>query len=94
MLKDQIIGGAILTVKLCTYEQDTTTIFCRMGNIVFYTSATLLIPSFEFTGQTIVVAHFDWKKWREGWIIFGTIRLFRKHQTTINPLVKDMRLPG
>ena len=56
--------------------------FIAAGNIVFLYLSTLLIPSFEFTGQTILGILIG----LEGMgIIFLSIRLFRKHQTTINP---------
>ncbi|GIR49864.1 MAG: membrane protein [Burkholderiaceae bacterium] len=56
--------------------------FIAAGNIVLLYLSTLLIPSFEFTGQKILGILIG----LEGVIIiFVSIRLFRKYQTTINP---------
>ena len=56
--------------------------FIAAGNIVFLYLSTLLIPSFEFTGQKMLGILIG----LEGVIIiFVSIRLFRKNQTTINP---------
>ena len=56
--------------------------FIAAGNIFLFYLSTLLIPSFEFTGQLILGILIG----LEGIvIIFLSIRLFRKHQTTINP---------
>ena len=56
--------------------------FIAVGNIFLLYLSTLLIPSFEFTGQTILGILIG----LEGVIIiFVSIRLFRKNQTTINP---------
>ena len=56
--------------------------FIAAGNIFLFYLSTFLIPSFEFTGQTILGVLIG----LEGVIIiFVAIRLFRKNQTTINP---------
>ena len=56
--------------------------FIAAGNIFVFYLSTLLIPSFEFTGQAILGIFIG----LEGVvIIFVSIRLFRKNQTTINP---------
>ena len=56
--------------------------FIAAGNIFLLYFSTLLIPSFEFTGQTILGILIG----LEGVIIiFVSIQLFRKNQTTINP---------
>ena len=56
--------------------------FIAAGNIVLFYLSTLLIPSFEFTGQNILGILIG----LEGMvIILVSIRLFRKYQTTINP---------
>ena len=52
------------------------------GNIFLFYLSTLLIPAFEFAGQTILGILIG----LEGFIIiFVSISLFRKNQTTINP---------
>ena len=52
------------------------------GNIFLFYLSTLLIPAFEFAGQTILGILIG----LEGFIIiFVSINLFRKNQTTINP---------
>ena len=57
--------------------------FIAAGNIFLFYLSTLLIPAFEFTGQAILGILIG----LEGIIIiFLSIRLFRKYQTTINPL--------
>ena len=56
--------------------------FIAAGNIFLFYLSTLLIPSFEFTGQLILGILIG----LEGIIIiFLSIRLFREYQTTINP---------
>jgi len=56
--------------------------FIAAGNIFLFYLSTLLIPSFEFTGQAILGILIG----LEGIIIiFLSIRLFRVYQTTINP---------
>ena len=56
--------------------------FIAAGNIFLFYLSTLLIPSFEFTGQAILGILIG----LEGIIIiFLSIRLFREYQTTINP---------
>ena len=56
--------------------------FIAAGNIFLFYLSTLLIPPFEFTGQTILGILIG----LEGIIIiFLSIRLFREYQTTINP---------
>jgi len=56
--------------------------FIAAGNICLLYLSTLLIPSFEFTGQLILAFLIG----LEGVIIiFVSIRLFREYQTTINP---------
>ena len=56
--------------------------FIAAGNIFLLYLSTLLIPTFEFTGQTIL----GFLIGLEGVIIiFMAIRLFRKNETTINP---------
>ena len=56
--------------------------FIAAGNIVLFYLSTLFVPPFEFTGQTILGLLIG----LEGMIIiFVSIRLFRKNQTTINP---------
>ena len=56
--------------------------FIAAGNIFLFYLCTLLIPSFEFTGQAILGILIG----LEGIIIiFLSIRLFREYQTTINP---------
>ena len=56
--------------------------FIAAGNIVLLYLSTLFIPSFEFSGQTILGILIG----LEGVIIiFVSIRLFKKYQTTINP---------
>ena len=56
--------------------------FIAAGNTFLFYLSTLLIPSFEFIGQGILGILIG----LEGIvIIFLSIRLFRKHQTTINP---------
>ena len=56
--------------------------FIAAGNIFLFYLSTLLVPSFEFTGQTILGVFIG----LEGIIIiFLSIRLFREYQTTINP---------
>ena len=52
------------------------------GNIFLFYLSTLLIPAFEFAGQTILGILIG----LEGFIIiFVSISLFRKNKTTINP---------
>ena len=56
--------------------------FIAAGNIGLFYLSNLLIPSFEFTGQTVL----GFLIGLEGMIIiFVSIRLFKKYQTTINP---------
>ena len=56
--------------------------FIAAGNTFLFYLSTLLIPSFEFTGQAILGILIG----LEGIIIiFLSIRLFREYQTTINP---------
>ena len=56
--------------------------FIASGNIFLFYLSTLLIPAFEFSGQTIL----GFLIGLEGMIIiFLSINLFRKNQTTINP---------
>ena len=56
--------------------------FITAGNIFLFYLSTLLIPAFEFAGQTILGILIG----LEGMIIiFLSINLFRKNQTTINP---------
>ena len=56
--------------------------FIAAGNMALFYFSTFLIPSFEFTGQTILGTLIG----LEGIIIiFLSIRLFKKNQTTIHP---------
>ena len=56
--------------------------FITAGNIFLFYLSTLLIPAFEFAGQTILGILIG----LEGFIIiFVSISLFRKNKTTINP---------
>ena len=56
--------------------------FIAAGNMALFYFSTFFIPSFEFTGQTILGILIG----LEGIIIiFLSIRLFREYQTTINP---------
>ena len=56
--------------------------FIAAGNMVLFYLSTLLLPAFEFPGQTILGILIG----LEGMIIiFLSINLFRKNQTTINP---------
>ena len=56
--------------------------FIAAGNMFLFYLSTHFIPSFEFLGQTILAILIG----LEGIIIiFLSIRLFRKYQTTINP---------
>ena len=56
--------------------------FIAAANIFLFYLSTLLIPAFEFPGQTILGILIG----LEGFIIiFVSISLFRKNQTTINP---------
>ena len=56
--------------------------FIAAGNIFLFYLSTLLIPTFVFAGQTILGILIG----LEGMIIiFVSVNLFRKNQTTINP---------
>ena len=56
--------------------------FIAAANIFLFYLSTLLIPAFKFSGQTILGILIG----LEGMIIiFVSINLFRKNQTTINP---------
>ena len=56
--------------------------FIAAGNMFLFYLSTHLIPSFDFTGQTILSILIG----LEGmFIIWSSIRLFRKYETTINP---------
>ena len=56
--------------------------FIAAGNMALFYLSTLSVPKFQFTGQTILAIFIA----LEGIIIiFLSIRLFRKNQTTINP---------